>query len=297
MLGPRAFYAIVTFPDPTIGIEASVPYLFRADRIPTAMSGGWRMLRQTAGAADAGLASVVMNRTVWMLRSCSQDCLDARRKGANAAFAVDWQPLATENSQILRPPGPTIDLGEAVRARPAAGVTATADAIYVFGGRDTPTTRDPHPAQERQPRDARSRCRRWRASASARPLCVHGDDGLPRRRKPVGRLADGPGRRAGQDRGAGRPARRDRDRQRAEVGAAPGPNLQAGVRILTAAFARGQLWIIRSDGWIETMDVGAVAPGQSRLAWEPASVSINGAAPVTSGRSSRSRSTTATRST
>src|SRR5205823_12823091 len=127
VLEPRAFYAIVTFPDPA-DQTTSVPLLWRADRIPTAIEGGWRFLRQTAGPADIGLSAVVMDRTVWMLRSCG-----VCAKNANAAFAVDWQPLATENQQILQPPGPTIDLGRDVHQREAAGVTATQDALYVFG--------------------------------------------------------------------------------------------------------------------------------------------------------------------
>jgi hypothetical protein len=278
VLGPRAFYAIVTFPDDDVGIDASVPYLFRADRIPTAVSGGWRLLRQTAGAADVGLASVVMNRTVWMLRSCSEDCLDARRKGSNSAFAVDWQPLATENSQILQPPGPTIDLGDAVRARPAAGVTATTDAIYVFGGHDTPTAATRIPLKNGTPGTPIEMppLRNERIAATA---LVHGtsvylvggsqSDGQPT--EPVierARIEQRADPRTGTVIG---------NVQRWER--LPAPILPAGVTIATATFARGQLWIIRSDGWVETMDVGTVAPGQSRLAWAPASVSINGGQP------------------
>src|SRR5207245_994599 len=115
-----------TFPDPN-DPHSATPLLWRADRIPTAIEGGWRFLRQTAGPADLGLSAVVMDRTVWMLRSCGSVCLTKNVKNKNAAFAVDWQPLATENQQILQPPGPTIDLGNDVQAREAAGVTATQD--------------------------------------------------------------------------------------------------------------------------------------------------------------------------
>jgi hypothetical protein len=272
VLGPRAFYAIVTFPDPAIGVDATIPYLFRADRIPTAMSGGWRLLRQTAGPADY-LSSVVMNRTVWMLRSCGQDCLDARKKGSNAAFAVDWQPLATENLQILQPPGPTIDLGDAVKPRPAAGVTATQEAIYVFGGQDTPksATRIPlkngTPGTPVQMRDLEGD----RVGATA---LVHGT---------IVYLVGGNNPNDPTDPAIvrGKIEQRADPRTGAVIGniqkwePLPPPKLN-GAAITTAVFARGQLWIIRNDGWIQTMDVGAVAPGQSRLAWEPAYVSING---------------------
>ncbi|HEY3111605.1 MAG TPA: hypothetical protein VGL23_22810 [Chloroflexota bacterium] len=271
VLGPRAFYAIVTFPDPAIGVDATIPYLFRADRIPTAMAGGWRLLRQTAGPADY-LSSVVMNRTVWMLRSCGQDCLDARKKGSNAAFAVDWQPLATENSQILQPPGPTIDLGDAVKARPAAGVTATQDAIYVFGGQDTPTsaTRIPlkngTPGTPVQMRDLD----RDRVGATA---LVHGTSVYL-----VG--GNNPSDPADPAIVRGKIEQRTDSRTGAVIGniqkwePLPPPKLD-GATITTAVFARGQLWIIRSDGWIQTMDVGAVAPGQTRLTWADASAQIS----------------------
>jgi hypothetical protein len=48
----------------------------------------------------------------------------------------------------------------------------------------------------------------------------------------------------------------------------PDPALPAGVSISSAVFARGQLWIIRDDGWIQTMDVAEVMPGRSRLTWD-----------------------------
>jgi hypothetical protein len=60
----------------------------------------------------------------------------------------------------------------------------------------------------------------------------------------------------------------------------PAPNMN-GATVSTAVFARGQLWLIRSDGWIESMDVGATVPGQSHLSWAPVSVRINGGAPFT----------------
>jgi hypothetical protein len=266
VLGPRAFYAIVTLPDPALGIDATVPYLFRADRIPTAISGGWRFLRQTAGGADQGLASVVMNRTVWMLRSCSQVCLDARRKGRNAAFAVDWQPLATENIRILQPPGPTIDLGDTVRARPAAGVTATAEAIYVFGGQETPNTatriplKNGLPGKPEQMTDLPVARRAATALVHGTLIYLVGGTDPARPTDPVierGRIEAWSDPRGGTVRGHVR-----------KWEPLPSPSLPTGVTIATATFARGQLWIIRSDGWIQTMDVGAVAPGQTRLTWD-----------------------------
>lgn len=264
VLGPKAFYAILTFP--TAGRpETSVPFIFRAERVPTAIRGGWRLLRQTAGPADLGLSATVMNRTVWMLRSC-QVCVTAR--GRNASFGIDWQPLASEHTQILAPPGPTIDLGNSVDALPAAGVTATREALYVFGGdasddeRAKRATRIPLKNGRPGERTSLEKLPYPRQGATA---LLHGttiylvggnDPGDPiilrgkiRSRDPL--ALDKPG-----------------NIRTADWEQVPDPALPPGVKIVTAIFARGDLWIFRDDGRAQRANVADLVPGRSRLTWD-----------------------------
>lgn len=272
VLGPRAFYAIVTVPDAGRP-ETSVPLLYRADRVPTAIRGGWRFLRQTAGPADVGLSAAVVNSTVWMVRSCGV-CQGLRGQGS--AFSVDWQPLATENNEILRPPGPTIDLGTSVVPRPAAGVTATKDAIYVFGGRDTPRTATRIPLKSGSPQGPVKTCdpnlrvdpcqsdlKNDRGVDSTDPAVPNPSTALIHANTIYLVGGNQPGKPA---------IERGRIDRTGNVPTeawepVPDPYLPSGVKILTAVFARGKLWIFRDDGRIQAMKVTATVPGQSRIAW------------------------------
>jgi hypothetical protein len=234
LLGPRAFYAVATVPGQ---VE---PTLFRADRVPTAMRGGWKPLRHIAGRADLGLAAVAMNQTIWMLRSDSA-----------AGFNVDWQPVATENNEVLAPPGPTIKLGNPAGNREAAGVTATKDAIYAFGGLTQPL------------------------DAVRIPLV----NGAPTAPVPLGRL---PQARQGATAlvhattvylvGGNAPGTPTIIRAQIARDGSLGPwerypEPPPGAEIRTAVFARDHLWIFRSDGSIQKSRVGDAAFGRARVVW------------------------------
>jgi hypothetical protein len=54
----------------------------------------------------------------------------------------------------------------------------------------------------------------------------------------------------------------------------PDPKLPAGVKILTAAFARGKLWIFRDDGRVQAMKVNDTVPGKSHIEWGNTFVAI-----------------------
>jgi len=217
------------------------PWLYRADRVPTAMRGGWKPLRHIAGPADLGLSAVAMNNTIWMLRSDSA-----------TGFNVDWQPVATENNEQLAPPGPTINLGPPSGTREAAGVTATKDAIYVFGGKSLPfevlrialVNGGPTPAQKL------TSLRYAREGATA---LVHGstvylvggntNGGPAIERAPI--LRDG------------------------TLGAWESfPEPPAGAPIKTALFARDYLWIFREDGSLQKSRIGLSAIGHARAIWD-----------------------------
>ena len=235
LLGPKAFYAVSTTSGDTI------PTLFRADRVPTAMRGGWKTLRHIAGPADVGLSAVAIDDTIWVLRSDS-----------TAGFNVDWQPVATENNEQLAPPGPTIKLGNPDRTRPAAGVTATKDAIYVFGGRTSPTDATRIPLANGAPAAPVSVGRLSSARAGATAL-VHASTVYL-----VG--GNDPGRPTIER----APINRDGTLGRWERYPEPPP----GAAILTATFARDHLWIFRADGSIQKSSIGAGAPGRAHVNWK-----------------------------
>jgi hypothetical protein len=244
LLGPRAFYAVqsVLPTDPTQPPQA--PWLYRADRVPTAMRGGWKALRHIAGPADLGLAAVAMNSTIWMLRSDSDE-----------GFRVDWQPVASDNNEQLAPPGPTVNLGTVSgnnQPREAAGVTATKDSIYVFGGKSLPfeairiplVNGAPSPFQRLGPLPF------GRAGATA---LVHASSVY----LVGGNLDGGPTiQRA--------PILRDGSLGRWESYPEPPP----GATIKTALFARDYLWIFREDGSLQKSRIGGSAYGRARVVWQ-----------------------------
>jgi hypothetical protein len=182
----------------------------------------------------------VMNQTIWMLRSDS-----------SAGFNVDWQPVASENNEVLAPPGPTIKLGQPNGNRQAAGVTATKSAIYAFGGTTSPLDGVRIPLVNGAPTTPVSLGRLPQAREGAIAL-VHAttmylvggnQPGTPTIiRAPI--LRDG----------ALGPWERY-------------PEPPEGAPILTAVFARDHMWIFRQDGSIQKSRIGDAAFGRARLTW------------------------------
>ena len=234
VLGPTAYYTVVNTP------SNPIPQLYRAERVPIAIRGGWRFLRDTGGPADLGLSAVSINRIIWMLRSDSL-------KG----FTVDWQPVATESTFIAPPAGPSIDLGRSPRPRPAAGVTATSQAIYVFGGRSTPFTVTSIPVAKGSPGTMRDLqpLRNPRDGAAA---LVHANTIYL-----VG----------GNDPGS--PAiERTRIQHDGNLGTweqLENPPGSAGV--ISAVMARDAMWIIRDDGTIQASSISKTLAGYQRVVW------------------------------
>ncbi len=233
VLGPTAYYSVVNTP------SNPIPQLYRAERVPIAIRGGWRFLRDTGGPADMGLTAVSLNRIIWMLRS-----------DATKGFTVDWQPVATESTFTAPPAGPSIDLGRSPRPRPAAGVTGSRDAIYVFGGRSTPFTVTLIPVAKGSPGTMRDIAPLRNARRGATAL-IHGSTVYL-----VG----------GNDPGSPM-IERSRINADGSLGTwekLANPPGTAGV--ISAVFARNALWIIRDDGTIQASSLNTIA-GYQRVVW------------------------------
>ena len=232
--GPTAYYTVVNTP------SNPIPQLYRAERVPIAIRSGWRFLRDTGGAADLGLSAVAMNRIIWMLRSDSS-------KG----FTVDWQPVASESTFIAPPAGPSIDLGRSPRPRPSAGVTATRDAIYVFGGRSTPYTVTLIPVSKGSPGTMRD-LQPLRNPRRGSTALVHGNTIYL-----VG----------GND-----PGTPVIERNRIQADGSLGTwerlaNPPGTGEVISAILARNALWLIREDGTIQASSISNTIAGYQRVVW------------------------------
>lgn len=235
LLGPRAFYAVATLAGDTI------PTILRAERAPVPMRGGWKPLRQIAGPADLGFSAVSMNQTLWMLRSDSAE-----------GFRVDWQPVASENSEALASPGPTFSLGGPNLARPGGAVTATRDAIYAFGGTNSPLDGVRIPLVRGVPTTPVPLGRLPQARQGATAI-VHASSVYL-----VG----------GNDPGTPTIIRAQIARDGSLGPWERYPEPPEGAPILTALFARDHMWIFRQDGSIQKSRIGTAAFGRARVIWK-----------------------------
>jgi hypothetical protein len=242
LLGPRAFYLVSTAERPDDRDER--PTLYRADRFPRAIRGGWRVLRERLnGPAVNGLHAVVQNATLFMLRS-------------GPGYWVDWQPIQSTTAESIVPSGRKIPLARDDRGRPAAGVLVADGYIYVVGGTETPNDVVRIPLKR------------------GAPGTPEGLSQLPHTRVGSQALLHG---RAIYLVGGNQPG--DPTIERASVPAAGSPGVlrwervpeppPEGGPVIAAAFARGKMWLVRADGRVQTADVSELSPGRSVFTWDP----------------------------
>ncbi|TAK25956.1 MAG: hypothetical protein EPO26_01000 [Chloroflexota bacterium] len=234
LIAPRAFYLLST------DAVSDVPSLFRADRYPTAIRGGWRRVRQMNGPATIGLSAVAQDATIFALRS-------------GPAFEVDWQPIGSTGAESSVRGGATLKLSSSPRA--PVGITVTRDTIYVFGGIGTETAVTRVPLKNRSPRTPEAAAslayRRTGAVALVHDGYIYlvggNDPGKPtieRSRQP---LPDDPAKVLWE--------------------AMPEPPVEGG-DINAAVFARGKFWLFRADGRVQTTQVASLAPGTALIRWD-----------------------------
>ncbi|HEV8636204.1 MAG TPA: hypothetical protein VG370_18435 [Chloroflexota bacterium] len=240
-LGPRAFY-IVSTADKANDLDER-PTLYRSDRFPRAIRGGWRVLREKLnGPAIYGLHAVVQNTTLFMLRS-------------GPGYWVDWQPIQSTTAESIVPSGRKIPLARDDRGRPAAGVVVAEGHIYVFGGTETPNEVIRIPLRR------------------GAPGTPEGLSQLPHTRVGSQALLHG---RAIYLVGGNQPGEPTIERALAPAPGSPGvltwervpePPPEGGA-VIAAAFARGKLWIVRADGRVQTADLAELQPGRGVFTWD-----------------------------
>jgi hypothetical protein len=238
LLGPRAFY-LVSNPDQA----PYLPTVYRADRFPTAIRGGWRALRQLQP-AEEGLDAVVENTTLFALRSDPVQ-----------GYEVDWQPIESTTAESIVPPGTTIHLADKAEVtRPAAGVAVAERAIYVFGGRFSARDVVRIPLKNRVPTEEEGLPQLpsdrigGRALIHARFLYLVGGNaaGRPTIERTAVPLSFGT--------------------SGIQWDAMPEPPAGSGA-IIASTFAKGKLWLVRENGNIETTSAEAIQPGKTAVEW------------------------------
>ena len=237
LLGPRAFYLVSN-----ADAAPYVPTLYRADRFPTAIRGGWRALRNLRRQADEGIDAVVENTTLFLLRSDSQH-----------GYEVDWQPIESTTAESIVPAGTTIHLADTAK-RAAAGVAVAERAIHVFGGRFSERDvvriplRNRVPTEEEDLPPLNSNRIGGKALIHARSLYLVGgnESGRPTiERTSVPLSTNG---------------------SRIQWDAMPEPPSGDG-EIIASTFAKGKLWIVRANGKVQSSNVAAIQPGKSVIEW------------------------------
>jgi hypothetical protein len=241
LLGPRAFYIVSTADRPNDADER--PTLYRAERFPRPLRGGWRVLRQTLnGPAVDGLQAAVQNTTLFTLRS-------------GPGYWVDYQPIQSTTAESIAPASLKIPLGNDDHGRPGAGVVVAEGYIYVFGGSASPKEVVRIPLRRGVPGMAEGLNELTGERQGAQAL-VHGraiylvggnEPGKPT----IERAAVPPAGSAGDLRWERVPE--------------PPPD---GGPIIAAAFARGKLWIVRADGRLQSADVANLQPGRAVFTWD-----------------------------
>jgi hypothetical protein len=239
LLGPRAFYLVSN-----ADVAPHVPTLYRADRFPTAIRGGWRALRSLAGGANEGVDAVVENTTLFALRSDS-----------GVGYQVDWQPIESTSAESITPPGTTITLAgtNGVR-RPAAGVAVAEKAIYAFGGRFSEDSVVRIPLKNRVPSEIEDLPRLpndrigSRALIHARSLYLVGgnEPGKPVIERTAVPLAISNGR--------------------IQWDAMPDPP-DPSDPIIASTIAKGRLWLVRESGHMQSTSAEAIQPGRTSIEW------------------------------